>query len=60
MNYRKLALELCPQARYMLLDGHHCIDDNYNDRYLAIRSRSRYMAWKEAYEFLKARKEASK
>lgn len=38
---RTFVLEKMPQARYMNLDGCHCIDDHYNDRYLSYAAASR-------------------
>jgi hypothetical protein len=47
---------LVPQAQYMNLNGCHCIDDHYNDRYLAYAAKSRRGAWREAARFLESRK----
>lgn len=52
MNYRQSVKAIIPQARYLNLNGAHCIDDDPNDRYLSYSCASRYMAWKEAYAFL--------
>jgi hypothetical protein len=48
-------LQVMPQARYMNLAGNHCIDDDYNDRYLAYGASSRSAAWREAKKFLERR-----
>jgi hypothetical protein len=55
---RKAVLECMPQAYYMdlsnMADGVcHAIDDDYNDRYLAMGCSSRKAAWRAAYKFLK-------
>lgn len=55
MNDRGFVLQVIPQARYMNLAGHHCIDDDYNDRYLAYGASSRAAAWREAKKFLERR-----
>lgn len=39
----------------MNLDGAHCIDDDYNDRYLAYAELSRKAAWREAKKFVERR-----
>lgn len=55
MTSRQFVLQVMPQARYMNLAGHHCIDDDYNDRYLAYGQSSRTAAWREAKKFLERR-----
>jgi hypothetical protein len=52
---RGFVLQIMPQARYMNLAGHHCIDDHHNDRYLAYAASSRAAAWREAKKFLERR-----
>jgi hypothetical protein len=52
MTDRAFVLQVMPQARYMNLAGHHCIDDDYNGRYLAYGQTSRAAAWREAKRFL--------
>ena len=56
---REKVLSIMPQARYMHLspnlDRGHCIDDDYNDRYLAYDCKSRSTAWVTAYKFLTER-----
>lgn len=59
VTYRQLVLEIMPQARYMNLSNDedgvcHCIDDDYNDRYLAFKCTNRRSAWKAAAIFLGA------
>lgn len=54
---RQFVLAYIPQARYMNLCGAHCIDDHYNDRYLAYHSPSRSAAWREAKGFIERRLE---
>lgn len=55
MSDRSFVLQVIPQARYMNLAGHHCIDDDYNDRYLAYAELSRKAAWREAKKFVERR-----
>jgi hypothetical protein len=55
MTDRSFVLQVMPQARYMNLAGNHCIDDDYNDRYLAYGASSRAVAWREAKKFLERR-----
>jgi hypothetical protein len=62
MTARQEVLKLVPQARYMNLsnpeDGVcHCIDDDYNDRYLAQNESSRENAWKAALLYLKEKQQ---
>lgn len=48
---RELTLRRFPQARYLNLSDNaqcHCIDDDYNDRYLAFAEPNRAAAWKAA------------
>jgi hypothetical protein len=50
---RAAVLSAVPQARYMNLSNEvdgpcHCIDDDYNDRYLAYGCPNRRRAWYEA------------
>lgn len=49
---RAFVKSLIPQARYLNLGGHHCIDDHANDRYLSYRAPSRGKAWSIAAQFL--------
>lgn len=55
---RAEVLRLCPQAQYIDLSDKvgpcHCIDDGYNDRYLAYGAPSRRRAWYEALAKLNA------
>ena len=52
MTFRDRVKKIMPQACYMNLAGNHCIDDDYNDRYLAYGCSSRKQAWKAALKFL--------
>jgi hypothetical protein len=52
MRDRQFVIQEIPQARYMNLAGHHCIDDHDNDRYLAYGQPNRAAAWREARRFL--------
>lgn len=60
MSARDFVKQVMPQAQYLNLssvsNGHnHCIDDEYNDRYLAFGTPSRRAAWAEAKKFLERR-----
>lgn len=51
MTDREKVLAKFPQARYLNLSDKtqcHCIDDDYNDRYLAYARVSRRAAWRAA------------
>lgn len=53
---RAFVLARFPQARYMNLSDKsqcHCIDDDYNDRYLAYAQPTRAAAWRQAARVVK-------
>jgi hypothetical protein len=59
---RVFVLVRFPQARYMDLSGKspcHCIDDDYNDRYLAYGQPNRRAAWRTAARAVKDAKPVS-
>ena len=56
MTDRQFVVQVMPQARHICLNlNFHCIDDDYNDRYLAYGQISRAAAWREARKFLQRR-----
>ena len=56
MTDRQFVIQVIPQARHICLNfNFHCIDDDYNDRYLAYGEESRAAAWREAKKFIQRR-----
>ncbi len=54
MTDREFVQNFVPNARYLNLDGNHCIDDHAGDRYLAYGRISRRQAWHAAREAVAA------